>query len=142
LTAGITWWNFYFQIFPDTIKAPQIIEFLTHLLRHLQRPLLVVWDGLPGHQSAAVRAFVQAQQGRLTLEFLPGYAPELNPVEYIWAHLKHHELPNLCPPRAPASQRRRTRRLATDAPSAPAGHRVLPASRPLRVDVTTLCKAQ
>lgn len=71
--AGITWWNFYFRLFPGAIKAPQIIEFLTHLMRHLRHPLLVIWDGLPG------------------------YAPELNPVEYIWCYLKQHELPNLCP---------------------------------------------
>jgi transposase len=97
MMAGITWWNFYFKLFPGAIKAPQIVEFLTHLLRHLRRPLLVIWDGLPGHHSALVRDFVTAQGGRLTLEFLPGYAPELNPVEYIWAYLKKNELANLCP---------------------------------------------
>jgi transposase len=97
LIAGITWWNFYFKLFPDAIKAPQLIEFLTHLMRHVRRPVLVIWDGLPGHRSAAVRDFVAAQRGRLTLEFLPGYAPELNPVEYIWGYLKKSEIPNLCP---------------------------------------------
>jgi transposase len=97
LMAGITWWSFYFKLFPDAIKAPQIIEFLQHLMRHLRRPLLVIWDGLPGHRSAAVRDFVAAQNQRLTLERLPGYAPELNPVEHIWGYLKQHELPNLCP---------------------------------------------
>lgn len=97
LMAGITWWNFYFRLFPGSIKAPQIIEFLTHLMRHLRRPLLVIWDGLPGHRSGAVRDFVAAQDGRLTLEFLPAYAPELNPVEHIWSYLKSHEIPNLCP---------------------------------------------
>jgi transposase len=97
LAAGITWWNFYFKIYPMAIKAPQIIDFLTHLLRHLRRPLLVIWDGLPGHRSRAVREFVAAQGDRLTLEPLPGYAPELNPVEHIWGHLKQHEIPNLCP---------------------------------------------
>ena len=96
LIAGITWWNFYFQIVPGTIKAPQIIAFLTRLQRHLPGPLLVIWDGLPGHRSREVRDYVAAQKGRLTLERLPGYAPELNPVEYIWGHLKHHEIPNLC----------------------------------------------
>ena len=95
--AGITWWNFYFKLFPGAIKAPQIITFLQHLMRHLRRPLLVIWDGLPGHRSAAVRDFVAAQGSRLTLEWLPGYAPELNPVEHIWSYLKEHELPNLCP---------------------------------------------
>jgi len=95
--AGITWWNFYFKLFPGTIKAPQIIEFLEHLMRHLRRPLLVIWDGLPGHRSTLVREFVAAQGDRLALEWLPGYAPELNPVEHIWSYLKQHELPNLCP---------------------------------------------
>jgi transposase len=95
--AGITWWNFYFRLFPGAIKGPQIVEFLEHLMRQLRRPLLVIWDGLPGHRSALVRDFVAAQGGRLTLERLPGYAPELNPVEHIWSYLKEHELPNLCP---------------------------------------------
>jgi transposase len=31
------------------------------------------------------------------VEYLPGYAPELNPVEYIWAYWKQHALPNVCP---------------------------------------------
>jgi transposase len=59
--------------------------------------LLVMWDGLPGHRSAAVRDFVTASRGRLTLEFLAGYAPELNLVEHIWGDLKKSEIPNLCP---------------------------------------------
>jgi len=93
--AGITWWNFYFKLFPGAIKGPQIIEFLQHLMRHLPKPLLVIWDGLPGHRSVLVRDFVATQGKRLTLEWLPAYAPELNPVEHIWGYLKQNELPNL-----------------------------------------------
>ena len=93
--AGITWWNFYFRLFPGAIKGPQIIEFLEHLQRHLPGKLLVIWDGLPGHRSRLVKDFVAGQAGRLELERLPSYAPELNPVEYLWGHLKHHELPNV-----------------------------------------------
>lgn len=95
--AGITLWNFYFQLFPGSIKAPQIIAFLKHLRRHVPGKLTVIWDGLPVHRSRAVRDFVAEQNGALELEFLPAYAPELNPVEYIWGHCKQHELPNLCP---------------------------------------------
>jgi len=95
--AGVTWWNFYFRLFPGAIRSPQIIEFLSHLLRHIPGKLLIVWDGLPGHRSRAVWQFVQQQRGRLWLEYLPGYAPELNPVEYLWSHWKQHELPNFCP---------------------------------------------
>jgi DDE superfamily endonuclease len=40
---------------------------------------------------------VADQRGRLALDYLPAYAPELNPVEYIWGYWKHHELPNFCP---------------------------------------------
>ncbi len=83
--AGITWWNFYFRLYPRTIRGPQVVDFLGHLLRHLPGKLLVVWDGLPAHR------------GRLAIERLPGYAPELNPVEYIWGYWKQHELPNFCP---------------------------------------------
>ena len=46
--AGVTWWNFYFRLFPGAIRSPQIIQFLAHLLRHIPGKLLIVWDGLPG----------------------------------------------------------------------------------------------
>ena len=59
--------------------------------------VLIVWDGLPVHRSRAVWEFVRQQHGRIWLEFLPAYAPELNPTEYIWGHLKQHELANFCP---------------------------------------------
>jgi len=95
--AGITWWNFYFRLYPGTIRAPQVIDFLRHLLRHLSGKLLLVWDGLPAHRSRLVGEFITAQRGRLAIECLPAYAPELNPVEYIWGYCKHHELPNFCP---------------------------------------------
>lgn len=95
--AGITIWNFYFRLYPGSIKAPQVIEFLGHLQRHISGKLTVIWDGLPVHRSRRVREFVDEQRGRIRLERLPAYAPELNPVEYIWGYCKQHELPNLCP---------------------------------------------
>ena len=70
---------------------------LSHLLRHIPGKLLIVWDGLPGHRSRMVWDFVRQQRGRLWLEFLPAYAPELNPVECLWSHWKRHQLPNFCP---------------------------------------------
>ncbi len=94
--AGITWLTFYFRLFPGTVRSPQVVEFLSHLMRHIPGDMLVIWDGLRSHRSLLVRDFVRQTNGRLELEFLPGYAPELNPVEYIWGHWKHHELPNFC----------------------------------------------
>jgi len=95
--AGVTWWNFYFRLFPGAIRSPQVVQFLDHLQRHVGGKLLIVWDGLRSHRSRLVWDYVRAQPGRLWLEFLPAYAPELNPVEYLWSHWKQHELPNLCP---------------------------------------------
>lgn len=95
--AGVTWWNFYFRPFPGSIRSPQVVAFLSHLLRHIPGKLLVVWDGLRGHRGRLVWDFVREQRGRIWLEFLPAYAPEVNPVEYLWSHWKHHELPNFCP---------------------------------------------
>jgi len=95
--AGISSLNFYFRLYPGAIRAAQVIDFLGHLLRHLRGKLLVVWDGLPAHRAKLVEQFIAAQRGRLAVEQLPAYAPELNPVEYIWGYWKHHELPNFCP---------------------------------------------
>ena len=93
--AGMTLWNFYFQIHPGSIKSGQVVEFLKALLRHLRVPLLILWDGATIHRSKAVKDFIANTKGKLVVEPLPAYAPELNPVEYLWAHLKQHEIGNL-----------------------------------------------
>jgi transposase len=95
--AGVTWRRFYFRLYAGTIRGPQVVDFLRRLLRQIPGRLLVVWDGLPAHRSRLVGDFIATQAARLTLEYLPAYAPELNPVEYLWGHWKTHELPNLCP---------------------------------------------
>jgi transposase len=94
--AGVSFWNFYFRLFPGSIKSPQVVLFLKHLMIHIDGKLLIIWDGLPAHRSRLVKDFVASTKGKLMVERLPAYAPELNPVEYLWGHWKHHELPNLC----------------------------------------------
>ncbi len=95
--AGITWWNFYFRLYPGTIRARQVIDFLGHLLRHLPGKLLLVWDRLLAHRAQLVSEFITAQRGSLGFEWLPAYALELNPVEYIWGYCKPYELTNCAP---------------------------------------------
>jgi transposase len=97
MIAGLTLWNFYFELFTESIQSPHLIIFLHHLQRVVRGPLLIVWDGLAAHRSKLVRDYVDTLEGRIVLERLPAYAPELNPVEYIWGYLKQHELPNVCP---------------------------------------------
>ena len=55
----------------------------------------LVWDGLPAHRSLTMRAWVRRQRHWLVVEPLPGYAPDLNPVEALWSSLKGMELANL-----------------------------------------------
>jgi transposase len=95
--AGLSWWRFYFRFFDGAIKSEQIIAFLAALKRQIGKPLLIVWDGVGTHKSRRVREWLEAQDGRIGIAFLPPYAPELNPVEAIWAYLKKHEIANFCP---------------------------------------------
>lgn len=74
-----------------------MVDFLKALVRHIAQPLLLVWDRLPAHRSRLVQDYIAGLDGRIVQEYLPAYAPELNPVESIWAYWKHHELPNVCP---------------------------------------------
>jgi transposase len=56
--------------------------------------VVLIWDGLSAHWSTKMRAWLDSQRDWLTAERLPAYAPELNPVEYLWANLKDMELAN------------------------------------------------
>ena len=94
--AWVTWWNFYFRLFPGTIRSPQVIEFLVHLGHEAGDRLLVIWDGSPIHRRAEVTEFVSGTRGKVWLEALPGYAPDLNPWdEGGWHRLKNVEMRNL-----------------------------------------------
>lgn len=95
IIGGLALWRFYFQIHTGSVKSPQVVQFLQHLQRHIPGKLLVLWDGAPIHRSLLVKSHVAATGGRVLIERLPAYAPELNPVEYMWGHLKTHEIANL-----------------------------------------------
>ena len=66
-------------------------------MRQIPGKLLVIWDGSPIHSGQAVKDFLASGAAhRLKLEQLPGYAPDLNPDEGVWKHLKYVELKNVC----------------------------------------------
>jgi transposase len=94
--AGMSFVGFYFRLFAGSIRSPQIVEFLKTLSSTIGRKLLIIWDRLQAHRSKLVKVFVEQLNGEIALEYLPVYAPELNPVERIWGHLKSHEIPNFC----------------------------------------------
>jgi transposase len=87
----------YFRTDPkDYIAAQTVVSFLRDLLKHLRGRVIVVWDGGSNHKGRLIRALC-ARFPRLHLEPLPAYAPELNPVEFIWSHVKYGRMANFVP---------------------------------------------
>jgi len=80
-----------------SFKSTDVVRFLKHVMSQIPGKLLIIWDGSPIHSGRAVKDFLASGAAdRLQLEQLPGYAPELNPDEGIWSHLKCVELKNVC----------------------------------------------
>ncbi|MGH9120685.1 MAG: IS630 family transposase [Acidimicrobiales bacterium] len=87
-----------FGLSPGAYNDELLMEFLAELHRHLNGDkVTLIWDGLPSHRSRAMKSFLSSQRHWLVVEPLPGYAPDLNPVEQLWGNLKGTELANLCP---------------------------------------------
>lgn len=80
---------FWYEVYSGRFNATLFETFLTSFMRRRKRPVFLVVDGHPSHRAKMIAAFVQQLKGRLELHFLPGYAPELNPDEFVWNHLKH-----------------------------------------------------
>lgn len=79
------------------LRSAECVAFLSHLRRMVGGRLLAVWDGSPIHRSHEIKTFLAGGGSQFVhLEKLPAYAPDLNPDESVWQHLKHVELRNLC----------------------------------------------
>jgi hypothetical protein len=78
-----------FHLQPDSYDTDSLIGVLEQLAAfYAGHRVVLIWDGLSSHWSYKMRAHLAAQRDWLTVERLPAYAPELNPVEYLWANLK------------------------------------------------------
>ena len=95
--AGLTRTHCLFRLYRGSIKREQLVELLKALKDHLKQPLLIIWDGARTHHSRIVRDYWDTLDEPIRLAFLPPYAPEPDPVEYLWAWLKRHALANDCP---------------------------------------------
>lgn len=82
---------------PYALRGIESVVFLRHLFWYFGSKLLVIWDGASIHRSDKVKDFLAEGWAKyIHLERFPAYAPELNPDEGVWQHLKHVELRNLC----------------------------------------------
>ena len=70
---------FWFCTYEGALNAELFIDLLQQMLKHRRKPLHLVLDSLPAHKKGIVRDYVATTEGKLTLHFLPGYAPDPNP---------------------------------------------------------------
>jgi len=91
----------------ENVTTAWLLPFLRALTRHLRGTYVLVWDRLPGHRAQIITEYLHHQRRGVAL--LPPYAPELNPVEILWAYLKSNPLANFAAPDTPVLARVATR---------------------------------
>jgi transposase len=79
---------FWYATYQGGLNAPLFVTLLKQMMRNRTKPVHLVVDGLPAHKTKLVKEYVDSTDGRLTIHVLPGYAPELNPDELVWSHVK------------------------------------------------------
>ena len=87
----------YFQLLVDAnFNRAAVRAFLKQLARHFHDPLLLLWGRAKIHGGLHTEVLLDVMEWRHF--YFPPYAPELNPVEYLWSYLKTNPLANLaCP---------------------------------------------
>ena len=84
----------YVRLQRENFKAPHVAQVLRDLLRSLRGQIVLLWDGGRIHKGPHI-AEVLRDHPRLHIEFFPGYAPELNPVEQVWCSFKRRSANSL-----------------------------------------------
>jgi transposase len=79
---------FWCQVYTHTLKQGEFISFLKDFMIGQRGKVFLVLDSHPAHIANSVKNYVQSTQGQLELHFLPPYAPDLNPDEFVCNYLK------------------------------------------------------
>ncbi len=82
--------EFWAATYSGKLNAEAFVAFLRNFMRGRTGRVFLVVDGHPAHKAKIVAAYVKSLQGRLELHFLPPYAPDLNPDEFVWSHMKNN----------------------------------------------------
>jgi transposase len=80
--------GFWSRVYTGMLNAGRFVEFLKAFRRGGRGKVFLVVDGHPSHRAKVAAAYVAACRGNLELHFLPPYAPDLNPDEFVWQHAK------------------------------------------------------
>jgi transposase len=95
--SGITMdGRLYTLVRDNALDSLDSMLFLKPLLPQVSEKLLVIWDGSPIHKGHVRTFLAEGGARQIHLEQLPPYAPDLNPGEGVWQHLKHVDMRNLC----------------------------------------------
>jgi transposase len=88
--------RFFYKAHAGRFNSESDAAFLLGVLSQTTQPVVVIQDGARYHTSKAMRAFFVTHADRLTIEQLPAYSPDFNPIEHLWkkvkkeaTHLKH-----------------------------------------------------
>lgn len=79
---------FWYCTYEGGLSAELFLTLLRRMMRNRLKLVHLVVDRLPAHKTTLVKTYVPSTEGRLTLHILPGYAPDLNPDEPVWSHMK------------------------------------------------------
>jgi len=80
--------EFWAATYTGKLDAESFVIFLKNFLRGRRGKVFLVVDGHPAHKANLVKEFIKDMKGRLELHFLPPYAPDLNPDEFVWSYMK------------------------------------------------------
>ena len=83
---------FWYKTYTGKFNAALFMHFLKDFLRGRREPVFLIVDGHPSHKAKKIRDYIQSLKGRLELYFLPPYAPDLNPDEFVWSYMKTNGL--------------------------------------------------
>jgi transposase len=82
--------EFWAVTYTGKLNAESFVPFLQNFMATQTQKVFLVVDGHPAHKANAVKRYIQSLKGRLELHFLPPYAPDLNPDEFVWSHMKNN----------------------------------------------------
>jgi transposase len=93
-----TYARIVFSVLPHTLHAKDFLIYLKLLKQRMRgRKLILLLDGLSAHRAKQVTLWIQKNKSWLTTHRFPAYAPELNPIEYVWSSSKGKDLAGICP---------------------------------------------
>lgn len=81
--------GFWYHVYQGKFTADKCIECFKHFLKNRKRPIILIVDGHPVHKSKKVMDYIESLDGFLNIVFLPPYAPDLNPDELVWNHMRN-----------------------------------------------------